>query len=595
MAAHRGQALVPVVFVMMILTALAVGFATRAHRDVKEAQNYARATQEFYAGRGAVIYAASELQQYSNNGFTYGTLPSSSTNDANGWMQVGDAQVKIDVVDTAALLNINTVTAATLQMMPVFQNNPDLVAAITDWRSAGETASTNGAKSDYYQGLPTPYASADAPFDTVDELLLVKGFTPGMLYGAVSATSTSATYTPGQNDTATSNTLTSGTLSSSSSSSRALPITRQATGGAGMGTGGTGTGGTGTGVNGSSSSASDLATTVYGSSTMPLSEMLTTQVSELNSAVDGTTRVNINTGAATDLTGAGFTQDQAQAIVNYRQQQQQQSGGGGGAGAGGGGAGTGGTGTGATGLTGGGTGGTGAAARQATAGGGAGAGAGGGGGGGGVQGRPGGGGGAGGAGGGAGGGGATTVFNSIGDLLQVPGITAAIMQQVADKITATTGTTRTSVVNLNTAPQEVLATVPGMTTDILTAITSYRSGGQTFQTIGDFFAVPGLSTAQYRAVVNGLCTKSSYYRVRVKVRMPGTTGTYAVWALVQVTVNGPVVLQWHETGRAPGWIDWIPSAVLQPAPTALQNSTATSATSTSSSTSSTGRSVRIGR
>ena len=41
----------------------------------------------------------------------------------------------------------------------------------------------NGAEDDYYQTLNPPYKSKNGRFDTVEELLLVKGITPTYFYG----------------------------------------------------------------------------------------------------------------------------------------------------------------------------------------------------------------------------------------------------------------------------------------------------------------------------------------------------------------------------------------------------------------------------
>ncbi len=42
----------------------------------------------------------------------------------------------------------------------------------------------HGAESDYYTSLPNPYKAKNAPFDTIEELLLVKGVTSEILYGS---------------------------------------------------------------------------------------------------------------------------------------------------------------------------------------------------------------------------------------------------------------------------------------------------------------------------------------------------------------------------------------------------------------------------
>lgn len=55
--------------------------------------------------------------------------------------------------------------------------------AIMDWLDPDDEPRDYGAEADYYIGLSPPYAPKNGLFDTVDELLLVKGVTPQLLYG----------------------------------------------------------------------------------------------------------------------------------------------------------------------------------------------------------------------------------------------------------------------------------------------------------------------------------------------------------------------------------------------------------------------------
>lgn len=591
--AKRGQALVPVIMVVLILTSLALAFTASSRRELKAASNFTSDAVVFNAARGAVNYAMSALGQISSNGYTYGIVPPGPDTDANGWMPVGDAWVKIDVIDTAACININNASAATLERMSVFGQNPTVADAMIDWRTPETTATSDGAKSDYYQGLTPPYNCKDAPYDTVEELLLVKGVTPTILYGSAAGTPISA-------DTAQSNAQ----ASSANGSGGGTGVSRQAgprpngagqtmNNGAGQtinngagntrpngaggnrpnGGGGGGGNGGGAGGGGGAAAAAAAGDTnwddIYSSSTIPLSELFTTVSMERNIAADGTARVNINTASATDLQGIGISSNLANALIRARTPA---TGAGGGTAALGSALSGGGAATAPTAVSGrqalgaGVTAGNGAGiTRPNGAGGGARPGAG--------QGAGGsGGGGAGGAGGGGGAGGASTsTFKTIADLLTVPGFSQTLMQQIADKVTVDDNQYHPNLVNINTAPAEVLATVPGMDHTTLNAITAYRQGGQAFQTMGDFFALQGLTRQEFQNVMASLCTKSSIYRVRIKVKAPGQQNIYAVTALVQMTDNGPQIIQWRETPRTPGWAYWVPSPVL-PTPTTTTTS-----------------------
>ncbi|GAB5514157.1 type II secretion system minor pseudopilin [Rhodopirellula baltica] len=56
--------------------------------------------------------------------------------------------------------------------------------AILDWLDEDTEPRENGCEDEYYTSLATPYAAANGPVQTVEELLLVRGVTPQLLFGA---------------------------------------------------------------------------------------------------------------------------------------------------------------------------------------------------------------------------------------------------------------------------------------------------------------------------------------------------------------------------------------------------------------------------
>jgi type II secretory pathway component PulK len=59
----------------------------------------------------------------------------------------------------------------------------DIANSILDWLDADDTPRENGAESDYYSSLTPPYQAKNGPLDSLEELLLVKGVTPQLLFG----------------------------------------------------------------------------------------------------------------------------------------------------------------------------------------------------------------------------------------------------------------------------------------------------------------------------------------------------------------------------------------------------------------------------
>ena len=58
-----------------------------------------------------------------------------------------------------------------------------IVDSILDWKDPDDFHRLQGAESDYYQSLPQPYKAKNGNFEAVEELILIKGVTPEILYG----------------------------------------------------------------------------------------------------------------------------------------------------------------------------------------------------------------------------------------------------------------------------------------------------------------------------------------------------------------------------------------------------------------------------
>lgn len=100
--------------------------------------------------------------------------------------------IRFGLTDEASKLNVNTATEAQLTKIvtqaAAEREDVDvqgIVNAILDWRDGdnkprGEAGDTEGP---YYRKLAKPYRVKNGPLDTVEELLLVKGVTPELLFG----------------------------------------------------------------------------------------------------------------------------------------------------------------------------------------------------------------------------------------------------------------------------------------------------------------------------------------------------------------------------------------------------------------------------
>ena len=103
-------------------------------------------------------------------------------------LRVDPGRLSYRLTDESARLNLNRATRDVLdrllQEVGVEKTDRDVIIdSIQDWRDPNEEHRLNGAESDYYLALPVPYRSKNADFDSVDELLQVRGVTRDLLYG----------------------------------------------------------------------------------------------------------------------------------------------------------------------------------------------------------------------------------------------------------------------------------------------------------------------------------------------------------------------------------------------------------------------------
>lgn len=57
----------------------------------------------------------------------------------------------------------------------------ELAATLADWMDTDSETQAGGAEDEYYLSLPNPYRAANQPLTEVNELLLVKGYTPAVI------------------------------------------------------------------------------------------------------------------------------------------------------------------------------------------------------------------------------------------------------------------------------------------------------------------------------------------------------------------------------------------------------------------------------
>ena len=97
----------------------------------------------------------------------------------------GEAESEEEGMSTADLLDaasdVDTSGQAMLMGLPGM--TIDVADAILDWLDEDDETRENGAEFDYYAALDPPYAPKNGPLETIEEMLLIRGVTPDLLFG----------------------------------------------------------------------------------------------------------------------------------------------------------------------------------------------------------------------------------------------------------------------------------------------------------------------------------------------------------------------------------------------------------------------------
>lgn len=202
-SSQRGLALVVVLWILAFLSVVFTAFTFSMRTELVAAGNFRQEAEAYYLAEAGVYRAAAEIinadrdlppdsKSYDALDEHWRTNPAAYENVALGgghyWVAVRDEESKIP-------LNGQITPQYDAMLRRLFSNSgvrdekllSTIVDSIQDWRDADTLHRLSGAEDDYYLSLPSPYRAKNANFESIDELLLVKGMTSEILYGNIAS------------------------------------------------------------------------------------------------------------------------------------------------------------------------------------------------------------------------------------------------------------------------------------------------------------------------------------------------------------------------------------------------------------------------
>jgi DNA uptake protein ComE-like DNA-binding protein len=191
---QSGTVLIVTIWVVLVLAGLALVFARSVRVAAAVSANQIASLQAESVAAGALEYVIAKLTEQMQGTTTTAQTSTSGTTTYYEEMQVGegyfwilqlnledDREYRYGLTDEAGKINLNTASEEMLLKLPGM--TAELAASIIDWRDTDSDVTAGGAEDEYYLLQPSPYHCKNGPFETVDEILLVKGASEDLLYG----------------------------------------------------------------------------------------------------------------------------------------------------------------------------------------------------------------------------------------------------------------------------------------------------------------------------------------------------------------------------------------------------------------------------
>lgn len=187
MSRDRGIALLLVLWVLTVLMVIAFAFSFSTKVETHSTLSFKEGMEKRFIAQAGIERGIMEI--FYNKRFF--NIPEKETWRLDGTPYTGefsDGYYEVRIMDENGKVDINVAPDVLLKNLLIQfglknEDSDAIVDAIMDWKDTDDLRRLNGAESDYYMTLPNPYKAKNANFDSVEELVFVKGITQELLYG----------------------------------------------------------------------------------------------------------------------------------------------------------------------------------------------------------------------------------------------------------------------------------------------------------------------------------------------------------------------------------------------------------------------------
>lgn len=188
---QNGVALIMVIWILTILTVIVLSFSFMARTETYSTLSFKEGLEKKFFAEAGIQRGITELfyrDLYETQNIEFEGTEVWKTDGSPYKGQIGSGYYTVRITDESGKVDINTASDVVLKNLlfnlGVTVEEADIIVdSIMDWKDADDLYRLHGAEDDYYMSLKHPYRAKNADFETLEELILVRGITPEILYG----------------------------------------------------------------------------------------------------------------------------------------------------------------------------------------------------------------------------------------------------------------------------------------------------------------------------------------------------------------------------------------------------------------------------
>ncbi len=191
---ENGLILIIVMWVLTILMVIIMSFSLMTRTETYATLAYREGMEKKFLAEAGIERAIIEIfyrNMFRGRDMLEGDKQVWKVDNSPYIIPMSNGQIMIKIIDDSGKININNLndlSGIILKNILINSGVSDedasiIVDSILDWKDPDDLRRLNGAENDYYMSLPKPYKAKNAQFDTLEELLLVKGMRQDILFG----------------------------------------------------------------------------------------------------------------------------------------------------------------------------------------------------------------------------------------------------------------------------------------------------------------------------------------------------------------------------------------------------------------------------